>query len=178
MSNRSTEIYTAVFSYIQHKIFHLQPTQIMTDFEAALRKSIKECYPTAELKGCWFHYERALHNKALELGLHELLKTNPDARFILKELMCLPLLPTEYFREAYESIIKKAIEYEISTRLEPLFKYFDSYWIGQVNTIFFSMYNSICSKGKYLISIMFIECKYPAFGCRNKYAYYIVIRVI
>lgn len=137
MSNRSTEAYTAVFNYIQQKIFDLRPTQIMTDFEAALRKSIKKCYPTVELKGCWFHYERALHNKARELGLHELQKTNSDARFILKELMCLPLLPSEYFREAYESIRSKTIEYGIFTQLGPLFRYYDSYWMGQVNTIFF-----------------------------------------
>lgn len=131
MSNKTSQAYTAVFKYIEEKVFNLQPAQIITDYEASLRKSAKECYPMAKIRGCWFHFDRALQKKALKLGLNSLLKSNPDARFIFKQILSLPLLPPENFLDGYECIRNKAKEVGIDTDFTVFFEYFE-YWIKQV----------------------------------------------
>lgn len=131
MSKKSTDAYTAVFNYIEQK-FNLQPTSIITDFEAALRKSINICYPGADLRGCWFHYTRAIKKKILQLGLHSLVNSNPEARLIYNQILSLPLLPPEQFYEGYKFIKDKAKQFEFYQQLEPFFEYYESYWINQV----------------------------------------------
>lgn len=131
MSKKTTEIYTAVFKYIE-QTFNLQPSSMMTDFEAALRKSINVCHTQSKLNGCWFHYTRAIKKKFLQLGLHSLIKTSAEARLIYNQILSLPLLPSEQFHEGYTSIKERAKKFDFYQQLEPFFEYYESYWITQV----------------------------------------------
>ena len=42
---------------------------ILTDYEQALRKAIKQAFPSAKLSGCFFHYIKSIWNKARKLSL-------------------------------------------------------------------------------------------------------------
>lgn len=132
MSKKTFACYTAVFQYIESNVFHLEPTEFITDFEAGMRKSIKYIYPGTILRGCWFHYCSALRKKCRQLGLGPLLNSCSEAKMILKEIMGLPLLPAENFLQGYLYVRKLTDEYEISSDFKNFFSYFESFWIVEV----------------------------------------------
>lgn len=132
MSNRKCESYEAVFKYIEEHIFKLEPAGLMSDWEAGMRNALQICYPTAKLRGCWYHYCAAIRKKCLKLGLHSVLKSDASARLIKHQIMSLPLLPSEHFLEGYQHIKETAVEAKLLTKFKPLFQYFENYWILQV----------------------------------------------
>lgn len=136
MSNRTFKAYESVFKYIENNVFQLGAKLFMTDFEAALRKAINKCYRGVRLHGCWFHYDRAIQKYCrVRPKLRRFLKTNSAAKGIFKELLSLPLLPSNVFADAYKGIKKKAVERRVFLSLTPLFRYYDTYWMRQVNII-------------------------------------------
>lgn len=132
MSKKTTACYSAVFQYIESNVFHLEPTEFMTDFEAGMRKSLKYIYPDTILRGCWFHYCNALQSKGRQLGLGPLLSSCSEAKVILKEIMSLPLLPAENLLQGYHYIQKLTEEYDIYRSFETFFSYFESFWLIEV----------------------------------------------
>lgn len=132
MSKKTALCYKAVFQYIESNVFHLEPTEFMTDFEAGMRKSIKYVYPGTILRGCWFHYCQGIRKKSLRLGLGPLLNSCSEAKKILKEVMSLPLLPAENFLEGYSYVQRITEEFEISPDFESFFSYFESFWLVEV----------------------------------------------
>lgn len=132
MTKKTAECYTAVFQYIESNVFHLEPSEIMTDFETGLRKSIKHVYPDTNLRGCWFHYCKALRHKSQQLGLRPMLNSSPEAKVILKEIMSLPLLPADKILQGYLHVKKITEEYGISEDFENFFSYFESFWLVEV----------------------------------------------
>lgn len=132
MSNKTCACYTAVFKYIEKEIFQLEATEFMTDFEGGLRKALAKVYPNAQIRGCWFHYCKALRKKSRALGLESLHKKNANAAMILKELMSLPLLPSEKFVEGFDQIKRLIEEHELVKEYKRLIGYFEKYWFRQV----------------------------------------------
>lgn len=133
MSSKTTVCYESIFKFIETNVFKLEPGEFVTDFELGMRAAINKCYPTVPLRGCWYHYCAALRKKLLKLGLHDLLKSNALARIIKIELMSLPLLPAEYFKEGYEYIKTSAKTWKLSASFKEMFAYFENYWFAQVN---------------------------------------------
>lgn len=131
MTSKSQDCYTALFKYIDEVVFHMQPDEIITDFEDGLRSAIRKQWPKIILRGCWYHYCVCICKKFISLGLGSLLKTNGFARQIKDMLLCLPLLPTALFNEGLSHIKSKAASRRLSAKLNPFFKYF-TYWEKQV----------------------------------------------
>lgn len=134
MSKRTEICYKAVFEFIEKNVFKLEPAEIITDFEAALRNAIIKCYPDIRLRGCWYHICAALRKKLMKIGLHKLLKFDQYAHFIKKALMCLPLLPAENFEEGYTYIKDCAVRFKLSGKFKEMFAYYESYWFNQVHS--------------------------------------------
>lgn len=132
MTRRTAQCYIDVFNLIENKVLKLNPTEFMTDFEGGLRKAIENLYPHAALRGCWFHFCQALRKNALRFGLNSLLKEEPEAKLILKALMCLPLLPENRILEGYWHIKHSAVENGFMHAFRKFFNYFESYWIVKV----------------------------------------------
>lgn len=139
MTRRTSECYLDVFNLIESKLFKLEPTELMTDFEGGLRKAIEQKYPTARLRGCWYHFCAALRRNAIRLGLFALMKEDADARFIMKSLMCLPLLPEDRILEGFALIKKLASKNNLGSKFKQYFAYFESYWLVQVNNYHISI---------------------------------------
>ncbi|XP_031623037.1 uncharacterized protein LOC116340597 [Contarinia nasturtii] len=131
MTKRTAVCYAAIFNFIENNVFNLEPSEFITDFEAGMRCAIERCYPTAQLRGCWYHYCAALRKRLLKLGLHNLLKWNSQAVIIKKELMSLPLLPSEYFNAGYVHIKKLAKQWRLSNSFKNFFEYYEQFWIQQ-----------------------------------------------
>ena len=75
MTHKTEELYSIAFSNLkiisETLKFPLHPTVIMCDFENGLRNSLKQCFPEANLSGCYFHYTKCLFEKLKKLGLRK-----------------------------------------------------------------------------------------------------------
>lgn len=133
MTRRTAKAYREVFKYIENNIFKLEPTSFMTDFEKGMRLAIKQVYKTAKLNGCWFHYDRAIQRYCrVRPKLRRVLRFNSNARNILKQLLSLPLLPSDKFAEGYDAITRKARMLRVFTPMIELFRYFNNFWVKEV----------------------------------------------
>lgn len=132
MTTRKSAVnYKAIFKYIE-RTFTLSPAEIISDFEAGLRKAINEIYPSAKLFGCWFHYCQAIRKKCSELGLGSLLFSNPEARFFQKQILNLPLLPSADINTAFWNISRSIRTKSFADNFSDFLDYFKNYWLKQV----------------------------------------------
>ena len=67
MSNKSEEIYCAVFEYLRG--LEISPHTIISDWEQASRNAASRIWQSAELKGCFFHYTSAVQKKLRKMHL-------------------------------------------------------------------------------------------------------------
>lgn len=114
-------------------IFPLQPKEVITDFEAALRKAINEIYPAAILRGCWFHFCKEIWKKCSELGMRSMLFSNLNAKIFQKQLMNVPLLPKDQIVIGFEEVKRAINASSCAGAFKDLLRYFESYWLKQVN---------------------------------------------
>lgn len=129
-----------IFKFIEVE-FSLNPKEFMSDFEAGLRKALRQMYPEAVLNGCWFHYRKCLRKKIIHFGVSKLWNKkgrseNPQiashAKKIYKMISHLPLLPKEYFLAGYHQVKKMATKLKLSKNFEKFFQYYDRTWIAEV----------------------------------------------
>lgn len=132
MTRKTAKCYTAVFDFIETHLFKLQPNEIITDFENGMRLAIKQCWPDVTLRGCWFHFCRAITKRCKKHNLNKLLSTNGNSRIIQKSMMSLSLLPSTEIKNGYNCIKKFARKKKLFSRFSDLFKYFESYWMKEV----------------------------------------------
>ena len=60
MSKKKELCYDAVFKTILKLCPTLKPEKIITDFEIALRNSLRKHFPTTKIIGCWFHFTQVI----------------------------------------------------------------------------------------------------------------------
>lgn len=135
MTRKSYTCYEAVFKFIENNVFKLEPNEIITDFEGGLRKAINFWYPNTTLRGCWYHYCCAVTRKIAKLGLNSLIISNPDANLISKQLLNLPLLSKNKFKEGFRHIKQTAVKSDIENHFNEFFNYFEEYWFEQVSRV-------------------------------------------
>ena len=75
MNNRKKQLYKKIFRFLKDEI-HINPEQLMMDFEFSARKAAKEVWNGIEIRGCNFHFAQALRRKA---------KTFPRLSFMLRQ---------------------------------------------------------------------------------------------
>lgn len=132
MTRKTAQCYSALFDFIEERLFELKPKEFMTDFEAGMRMAIKKHWPNITLRGCWFHFCRAIRRKCGNLGLFKLIKSNADAKAIQSSLMNLPLLPANRIIEGYNSAKEFAKKKKLLKKFQALFTYFEGYWLQLV----------------------------------------------
>lgn len=73
LPKREIDTYIRLFNHLQYICRRhnqiLSPTSVSLDFECASRNAVVETFPTAELKGCLFHYCKVIWKKTHECGL-------------------------------------------------------------------------------------------------------------
>lgn len=132
MTGKKGNHYKAVFKYINENVFDLEPASIITDFEAGMRNAIETVYPASILKGCWFHFKRAIRQKCRKEGLHAISKSYPEAKLIENALMNIPLLPQASIEQGYMEVKQMANEIRLKSKFKGVFAYFENYWLDQV----------------------------------------------
>lgn len=102
----------AAYVYLLKKIdqaWKLNPVNVTTDFEKALRNAFKMMYPNAKLIGCWFHYAQSLRRKVKKIsGFAAFLKSNPCAQKLYRKFVNLPLIRSDKIPVAFNMFKKEA----------------------------------------------------------------------
>ena len=99
LPQRDADIYIRFFNLLknianQHNL-NFQQVRVSLDFECASRNAVCHVFPNVELKGCLFHYAKAIWKKTQEYGLQTQYKDVPDANKLVRRAAALPLLPLD-----------------------------------------------------------------------------------
>jgi len=109
LPGKSRQTYRHLFNCMElaaeeYKI-ELKPKKFFVDFEAAAINDFKLAWPSAEIKGCFFHFAKAILRKAVELGLKQQYEKNEkDFQKWLKFFMGFAFLSLDELDEAFEEL--------------------------------------------------------------------------
>lgn len=67
----------------------------MIDFETGLINALRQEFPGAQIRGCYFHFCQAIFRKVQALGLHVTYRENEEIRQQVRMLMAIAFLPDE-----------------------------------------------------------------------------------
>ncbi|RVE51164.1 hypothetical protein evm_004129 [Chilo suppressalis] len=130
-SNQTTELYKGIWNFLLERVpgFKTNLKYIMMDFERALIKSVKETMPLVTIRGCWFHFTRAISCHWQDLGLKNV--SSSSVQDILSLAWVLPLLPEKHFSTAIEFYKKKAdqVEPEYQDSVNKFIDYLKNQWL-------------------------------------------------
>lgn len=87
------------------------------DFECASRNAVSHVFPNAELKGCLFHYAKAIWKKTQEYGLQTQYKDVPDVNKLVRRVAALPLLPLDRLEDYWLHALENAPQSDACTKL-------------------------------------------------------------
>ena len=128
LPNKLRSTYDKLFSMVLEIQPECHPEAIYCDFEVANFKSLQEHFPTAEIRGFFFHLTQNLHKRLTSFGLSR--QYNNDADFALKAKMisALAFVPMEYMTEAIENLAD-----ELPDELQVLLDWFEDNYVGRRN---------------------------------------------
>ena len=105
MQNKSFVAYKELFDqlkYIAERYgYNLSPKFGHTDFEHAVRKALRHCYPGIHLRGCYFHFKQAVGRWMFQHGFKMAYSHDELFRKWAKKLHCLAVVPIELQSEAF-----------------------------------------------------------------------------
>lgn len=119
LPNKSQATYNILFNLIKSALINFKPKKYHSDFERGAMNAIQEVYPEIEIRGCYYHWHKALWHQRKSLKL----KSKGQTR-IIGLTAALPLLPAEAMLDGYEYIKKEGCELNMKT----FFKYIDKFW--------------------------------------------------
>lgn len=90
LPNKSQSTYTVLFNQLKSALRNFKPIKYHSDFEIVTINAIQEVYPGIEIRGCYYHWHKALWRKSKLLKL----KSKGQTR-IVGLTAALPLLPAE-----------------------------------------------------------------------------------
>lgn len=126
MSRKSTACYRAMFKYIHNNLLPLDKCTFTTDYELAMRNSLRSLFPHASFFACHFHFCQAIKKRAYKMGMASVIRGNDDVRMIYYQCQNIPLLPIKHIPTAFDCIKKSAESVEC---IQPFLKYYESQWL-------------------------------------------------
>jgi hypothetical protein len=115
MTSKSEICYNALFNNIkvfaENLGFNLRPAFIITEFERAAIKAIRNTFPGTQNKGCLFHLSQIIFRKIQSLRLTNEYKENNSLR--VRQLAALAFLPSDQIPNAFQDIIVSSLRNDI-----------------------------------------------------------------
>lgn len=138
MNKKLFESYKHLFKYIEENVFELKPVSFITDYELAMRKALKETYPNAAFKNCWFHYTQCLKRKVAQMPvLSSKIKSDKKTGLIYRKFLSLPLLNAIDIENAFIFLKNECENEKFILNGHSLFfdfiKYFENQWLKKVD---------------------------------------------
>ncbi|CAC82100.3 putative recombinase [Bracoviriform inaniti] len=130
-TNQGTDLYKGIWNFLLERVPRLKENLkfVMMDFERALIKSTKETMPSVVIRGCWFHFTKAISTYWQDLGLKNV--PSSSVQDILSLSWVLPLLPKKHFPTAIAFYEKKAeeVEPEYQDKVNKFIAYLKKQWL-------------------------------------------------
>ena len=104
MTRKTQGLYEAIIITIRRLMAEFNPAFAIGNFEQAPRNALASVYPPITLRGCWFHFTKAIFEKVQKLGLSKLFKRNHFFPMWICRIMTLPLLSEEDILPVYFSM--------------------------------------------------------------------------
>ncbi|VDI72607.1 Hypothetical predicted protein [Mytilus galloprovincialis] len=131
MSRKRKRDYKAVFERLKQIVPDLRVEAFCLDFESAAWSAIKIVFPTAEIKGCSFHWCQAVMRKVAKLGLKTAYDSKKSVHLFIRKLLALPYLPSDHIRPAFTEMLQTTAT--ASPQIKQLMTYLQRTWFN--NTV-------------------------------------------
>lgn len=128
LPNKRRITYDRLFEQLHALMPHLRPQHIYCDFEMAAIQSLAESFPTAVIRGCFFHLAQNLKKHLSTAGLQN--SYNNDAVFALQARMItsMAFIPLIDLEAALEELGN-----HLPNDLQPILDWFEDTYIGRRN---------------------------------------------
>ena len=130
LPNKRRDTYQRMLTMVQQKATSLgtvlDPPAFLADFELAIKQAVQLAFPTAEYKGCYFHFCQALMRKVQSLGLQVQYQNDTELRTFIKKVAALAFVPPRFVRVAWQAIKAEA---PTASRLPEFLDYFEETWL-------------------------------------------------
>ena len=136
-TDRTQATYKKLLDIVDEKILSLTgqrwvPSSYQTDFELPMIRALEAKWPQLDMKGCFFHFAKAVFSKAHELGLKELLgEVTHPIRHLVRGSASLPFLPANEVPSTFDhltQLIESDLEYTAAAKR--FIKYMRATWVG------------------------------------------------
>ena len=103
-----------------------QPDTVLADFELGLRNAIEEVWPSATVRGCYFHFKQALWRNFHRFDLTpEYQVIGSDIRKSFQRIGAIPFVPDEDLDYTWDTL-----KPTIPNDMDDFVRYFESTWMG------------------------------------------------
>jgi len=127
--DKTQQTYTYLLSTLKTIEPGLKPETIMIDFEEAAINAFEAEFPSADLKGCYFHFTQCLGRKLQTLPQPEhLYTTNSEFALNVRTLAELAFVPVDDVVETYEMLVDSPF-FTTNICLHPMLDYVEDKWI-------------------------------------------------
>ena len=82
----------------------LSPSVVLSDFELAIIQAAELLLPTADIKGCYYHYCQCLNRKIQNLGLQVAYREDHHLNSFIRKTAALAFVPRRYVRLAWQAV--------------------------------------------------------------------------
>ena len=127
-------VFRTIDARIQLMLGHQwNPPQIVTDFEGGIISALRNVFPGRPIRGCYFHFAKAVWSHVQELGLVPVFNNNPDVMMIIKKLMAIGFVPLNLIRMNY-GLLRNGQNVPaliaLFPQLQVFFTYFENTWVN------------------------------------------------
>ena len=106
---------------------NLAPATVMTDFELGAQSAVKDVFPDAQAKGCFFHFAQAVYRKVQSEGLQQRYQEDPNFAMQCRMLAALAFVPVGDTQAAFDELGA-----ELPDVLQPVVDYVEDTFLGPV----------------------------------------------
>ena len=134
LPDKKVSTYSRILRLLRAEAFarnmEFNPPEFRLDFEPSALKAIREVSPSAEIRGCNFHFGQCLWRKIQELGLQKLYD-QPGVKATVRSIGALAFVPLNAIDEAWLEVNIEAPgpEHPACAGLELFKQYFVNTWL-------------------------------------------------
>ena len=138
LANKNAQSYAEVFRTLANDIQRLtgQPwvvREMVTDFEAAIMNAATQIFPGIRIKGCYFHFTKAVYRRIKKLGLARAYERDQALQRFVQKVMAMGFLPLNILRANWRNLqqapntVALLQQYQ---RLNRFVRYFSRNWMN------------------------------------------------
>ena len=132
LADKRADTYYKVINIVWDAIAGLgsvfDPKIIMSDFESGFIEAVRKQFPTANHKGCFFHYAQAVWKKVQDLGLVISFRDDDEIKDLVHSCFAFAFLPESEIVRVFNEIVNKLSPCKLAL-LNAFLNYYRTTWL-------------------------------------------------